>query len=313
MTARFALPGNWEVGWSTDPSPPPAGQGGRMFFSGFLPTPPWPEQTAGIYCERDGVLQPVVEMGGYPSGFAFDHQGNLWVAEAHIGSVPNAILMWTAAQIHEAVLTEVLLTRTEAVAMIETPDNLSGGDVVCDGAGNAYFSLNGGQSFIGQIVRIDHAEGPTWPGATTPICETKGYYDWQRSLAFDGSADVGTGGGVVFVDMDQATPGVTPPTLVGIAATLDTDADTIPDALDNCRQTANADQADADGDGIGDVCEGDCDGDGKVGASDLPYVAEAYGASGGVPETAWPADLDGDGDVDGKDLAGFACNLRVNP
>jgi hypothetical protein len=35
----------------------------------------------------------------------------------------------------------------------------------------------------------------------------------------------------------------------------DTDADTIPDAIDNCPTTANADQADADNDGTGDACE----------------------------------------------------------
>ena len=36
---------------------------------------------------------------------------------------------------------------------------------------------------------------------------------------------------------------------------LDTDGDGIPDAIDNCPTTANADQADADNDGIGDVCD----------------------------------------------------------
>jgi DNA/RNA endonuclease G (NUC1) len=36
---------------------------------------------------------------------------------------------------------------------------------------------------------------------------------------------------------------------------LDTDADGVPDATDNCPHTANPDQADADHDGIGDVCD----------------------------------------------------------
>ncbi|MDX6558656.1 MAG: hypothetical protein QOF72_1705 [Blastocatellia bacterium] len=35
----------------------------------------------------------------------------------------------------------------------------------------------------------------------------------------------------------------------------DTDADGIPDAIDNCPNTPNPDQADSDGDGIGDACD----------------------------------------------------------
>ena len=36
---------------------------------------------------------------------------------------------------------------------------------------------------------------------------------------------------------------------------LDSDGDGVPDAQDNCRHTRNPDQADANGDGIGDACE----------------------------------------------------------
>ena len=36
---------------------------------------------------------------------------------------------------------------------------------------------------------------------------------------------------------------------------IDRDSDTIPDGLDNCPNTANTNQADADGDGLGDVCD----------------------------------------------------------
>jgi len=45
---------------------------------------------------------------------------------------------------------------------------------------------------------------------------------------------------------------------------LDFDADGIPDFRDNCPITPNPDQADADGDGLGDACDDltDSDGDG---------------------------------------------------
>ena len=49
----------------------------------------------------------------------------------------------------------------------------------------------------------------------------------------------------------------------------DTDNDGILDNVDNCPLIANADQADLDGDGVGDVCDDDTDNDGVPDAEDL--------------------------------------------
>jgi hypothetical protein len=49
---------------------------------------------------------------------------------------------------------------------------------------------------------------------------------------------------------------------VGTCGSRDTDGDGIPDERDNCPEVANADQSDIDGDGAGDVCDHDADGDG---------------------------------------------------
>ena len=52
------------------------------------------------------------------------------------------------------------------------------------------------------------------------------------------------------------------------------DGDHFPDQCDNCPFVPNDDQADADGDGVGDACTGDDDGDGVVDGSDnCPSVA----------------------------------------
>jgi len=85
----------------------------------------------------------------------------------------------------------------------------------------------------------------------------------------------------------------------------DTDGDGVLDGVDNCALTANADQADADGDGIGNVCDPDSDNDGILDDGNLSgTVGDALCASGqtvGCDDNAflvWNPDQ-GDADLDG--------------
>ena len=71
----------------------------------------------------------------------------------------------------------------------------------------------------------------------------------------------------------------------------DTDADDVPDLFDNCTALANADQADFNGDGVGDACS-DADGDGLSDAVELTIF-------GTDPASA---DTDGDGIDDATEL-----------
>ncbi len=55
---------------------------------------------------------------------------------------------------------------------------------------------------------------------------------------------------------------------IGDACDTDTDGDGVLNTVDNCPVVANADQADLDGDAFGDLCDTDADGDGAAAAAD---------------------------------------------
>lgn len=99
---------------------------------------------------------------------------------------------------------------------------------------------------------------------------------------------------------DTITPVPTTSTAVPTTPVTDTDKDGIPNAVDNCPLIANPSQADADKDGLGDVCDPtpngpDADGDGVPDATDnCPSIANSS-----------QVDTDGDG-------IGDACDTTPN-
>ena len=97
------------------------------------------------------------------------------------------------------------------------------------------------------------------------------------------------------------------------ACPVDTDGDRRYDPVDNCPIHSNSDQADLDGDGLGDPCDGDRDGDGHPNDEDAfpdnpDYHADRDGDGVADPIDAFPddpeewADSDGDGVGDNADL-----------
>ena len=92
--------------------------------------------------------------------------------------------------------------------------------------------------------------------------------------------------------------------------TSDTDGDGVIDASDNCPLTANANQRDTDGDGLGSLCDADLDNDGVVNLRDYGLFRQRFG-------TADPdADFNGSGLVTIADFGIFRSLLnapQINP
>lgn len=80
---------------------------------------------------------------------------------------------------------------------------------------------------------------------------------------------------------------------------VDTDSDGIDDSVDNCINIPNIEQRDTDGDGYGNRCDGDLNGDCQVNTGDLNLYRNQYHTS------SLNADLNGDGDIDYLDLPLF--------
>ncbi|MDH3589277.1 MAG: thrombospondin type 3 repeat-containing protein, partial [Gammaproteobacteria bacterium] len=78
---------------------------------------------------------------------------------------------------------------------------------------------------------------------------------------------------------------------------LDQDNDSVDDLIDNCTQMANPAQRDTDGDGFGNMCDGDFDNDGFVDFLDLAILRADFLLTGDLH-----TDLNGDGVVDFDDL-----------
>lgn len=121
----------------------------------------------------------------------------------------------------------------------------------------------------------------------------------------------GSGGGTFNGNADALTIGVSgDDTTYNFDVDVDTDGDSVVDVLDNCPSTPNPDQADFDGDGVGDVCDPDTDGDGiNNGTDNCPTMPNAN-----------QADFDNDGkgdacdaDIDGDSVAneGDKCSSTV--
>ena len=80
----------------------------------------------------------------------------------------------------------------------------------------------------------------------------------------------------------------------------DGDSDGIPDEWDNCSAESNTDQCDTNTDGYGNLCDGDVNDDGAVGAPDFNIFRAEFGSS--VPPGLAEADFNCDNAIGAPDF-----------
>jgi len=102
----------------------------------------------------------------------------------------------------------------------------------------------------------------------------------------------------------------------------DTDGDGIPDDQDNCMRTPNGplapdaggnSQLDTDGDGYGNLCDGDLNNDGSTNTLDLNLYKQAHRTSLGDANYDVDADFNGDGQINTLDLNIYKGLHRLPP
>jgi uncharacterized protein (TIGR03790 family) len=97
--------------------------------------------------------------------------------------------------------------------------------------------------------------------------------------------------------------------------TNDRDGDGARDKRDNCLLLPNPDQRDTDGDGCGNLCDADFDGDGRVSASSAEGLGDIERLRRSIAHGFYLPnhDLNGDGAVDATDLTIAELNIYLPP
>ncbi len=93
----------------------------------------------------------------------------------------------------------------------------------------------------------------------------------------------------------------------------DSDADSIPNLSDNCREQANPGQADADADGYGNICDADLNNSGTVTTADFGMLRSVLGQPATFSPLAAAADIDGSGTVTAEDFGLLRARLAIAP
>ena len=97
------------------------------------------------------------------------------------------------------------------------------------------------------------------------------------------------------------------------ALAYDIDGDGVEDHMDNCLEEPNAGQEDSDGDGYGNMCDGDLNDDGSTDTLDLNLYKGMHRSVLGDPNYDPDGDFNGDGFIDTLDLNIYKPLHRLPP
>jgi len=129
-----------------------------------------------------------------------------------------------------------------------------------------------------------------WGQASIPVSDIRGLFMDLRMLSYPFAIleEQGTPSAFALDDIYYVTSD----------AQIDTDRDGAVDSVDNCTLITNADQRDTDGDGYGNICDPDFNGNGIVDPFDFSLLKSRFGQSS-FPDQ----DLNGNGVVDPFDFS----------
>lgn len=337
-TAEVISDYNWEV--EEDPD-------GRIFVCGAT-SMAGGQSIVYVDTNNSNNLITVINVGGNSSGFAFDSAGNIWSGEyllANAGPpyyqmyiLPCRLGMWSKADVDIAITNGIPLDWDDAVKIPFGTTDITGettnwgpNDIEADGEGNIYVSMNtydnwGYQYTYGSAVKLspDGSGGYTMNSLGVTIQRTGDEeWDWARSLAYDGNADLDSGGytdptqggptaNILFLDMDMGTFHDDVDHVVGITIDADYDNDGVPDGLDNAPESANAGQQDTDWDSYGNIVDADFNNDDTVNYNDLISFQTSWGSSEGDPAWNPNTDMNSDENINYNDFINFQGHWGVS-
>jgi hypothetical protein len=156
----------------------------------------------------------------------------------------------------------------------------------------------------GDTLLFSIANKPTWASLSTTTGELSGTPT---------NADVGTTTGIVITVDDQQDEPNSTASLASFDLEVTVDTDSVSDDNDNCILHTNPDQRDTDGDGYGNLCDGDLNNDGSTNTLDLNLYKLAHRSSVGDPNYDVDAGFNGDGTINTLDLNIYKGLHRLPP